>query len=103
MYSIELIVTESEPVIVQFGPAAHCWLCFAAIHCSSIEGILSEHMTFRLLIGRLGEFGSIMMLECSSGYFLGVGHRTLHCRANGTWEGSDDPAMCKSKQLNRRH
>lgn len=65
-----------------------------------MEGILSEHMTYRLLIGRLGEFGSVVMLECSAGYFLGVGHRTLHCRANGTWEGSDDPATCKSKQLN---
>lgn len=71
---------------------------FAAIHCSSMEGVLSDHMTYRLLVGRLGEFGSIMMLECSTGYFLGVGHRTLRCRANGTWEGSDDPATCKSKQ-----
>lgn len=62
---------------------------------------MSEHMTYRLLTGRLGEFGSIMMLECSTGYYLGVGHRTLRCLANGTWEGSDDPATCKSKPLSR--
>ncbi|CAG05694.1 unnamed protein product [Tetraodon nigroviridis] len=66
------------------------------IHCSSVEGILSEHMTYRLLTGRLGEFGSVMMLECATGYYLGVGHRTLQCLANGTWEGSDDPATCKT-------
>uniref|UniRef100_A0A0S7EWR7 UBE4B n=1 Tax=Poeciliopsis prolifica TaxID=188132 RepID=A0A0S7EWR7_9TELE len=52
-------------------------------------------MTYRLLIGRLGEFGSTVMLECSTGFYLGVGHRTLRCLANGTWEGSDDPALCK--------
>uniref|UniRef100_A0A8C4F2R8 CUB and sushi domain-containing protein 1 n=1 Tax=Dicentrarchus labrax TaxID=13489 RepID=A0A8C4F2R8_DICLA len=65
------------------------------IHCPSIEGTLSDHMTYRLLSGRLGEFGSMVMLECSTGYYLGVGHRTLRCLANGTWEGSDDPATCK--------
>ncbi|XP_027870779.1 CUB and sushi domain-containing protein 1 isoform X2 [Xiphophorus couchianus] len=65
------------------------------VHCSSIEGVLTEHMTYRLLIGRLGEFGSTVMLECSTGFYLGVGHRTLRCLANGTWEGSDDPATCK--------
>lgn len=70
---------------------------FPAIHCPNIEGILSEHMTHRLLSGRLEEYGSMVMLECSSGYYLGVGHRTLRCLANGTWEGSDDPATCKSK------
>lgn len=37
------------------------------------------------------------MLECSTGYYLGVGHRTFRCLSNGTWEGSDDPATCKSK------
>uniref|UniRef100_A0A8C5D3L1 CUB and Sushi multiple domains 1 n=1 Tax=Gouania willdenowi TaxID=441366 RepID=A0A8C5D3L1_GOUWI len=58
------------------------------IHCPSIEGILSEHMTFRLLSGQLGEFGSMVMLECSKGYYLGEGHRTFRCLANGTWEGS---------------
>ncbi|KAM7406247.1 hypothetical protein PAMP_000635 [Pampus punctatissimus] len=66
-----------------------------AVHCPSIEGTLSDHMTYRLLSGRLGEFGSLVMLECSTGYYLGVGHRTLRCLANGTWEGSDDPATCK--------
>ncbi|XP_030270316.1 CUB and sushi domain-containing protein 1-like isoform X1 [Sparus aurata] len=65
------------------------------IHCPSAEGTLSDHMTYRLLSGRLGEFGSMVMLECSTGYYLGVGHRTLRCLANGTWEGSDDPATCK--------
>ncbi|KAM7014934.1 CUB and sushi domain-containing protein 1-like [Tautogolabrus adspersus] len=65
------------------------------IHCPSVEGTLSEHMTYRLLSGRLGEFGSMVMLECSTGYYLGVGHRTLRCLSNGTWEGSDDPATCK--------
>uniref|UniRef100_A0A3B4YUQ9 CUB and Sushi multiple domains 1 n=1 Tax=Seriola lalandi dorsalis TaxID=1841481 RepID=A0A3B4YUQ9_SERLL len=66
------------------------------VHCPSIDSILSDHMTYHLLYGRLGEFGSMMMLECSSGYYLGVGHRTLRCLANGTWEGSDDPATCKT-------
>uniref|UniRef100_A0A8C8DH07 CUB and Sushi multiple domains 1 n=1 Tax=Oryzias sinensis TaxID=183150 RepID=A0A8C8DH07_9TELE len=65
------------------------------VHCPSIETILSDHMTFRLLRGILGEFGSMVMLECSSGYYLGAGYRTLHCLANGTWEGSEDPATCK--------
>ncbi|XP_070827197.1 CUB and sushi domain-containing protein 1a isoform X2 [Chaetodon trifascialis] len=65
------------------------------IHCPSVEGTLSDHMTYRLLSGRLGEFGSMVMLECSTGYYLGVGHRTLRCLANGTWDGSDDPATCK--------
>ncbi|XP_023188305.1 CUB and sushi domain-containing protein 1 isoform X4 [Xiphophorus maculatus] len=65
------------------------------VRCSSIEGVLTEHMTYRLLVGRLGEFGSTVMLECSTGFYLGVGHRTLRCLANGTWEGSDDPAACK--------
>uniref|UniRef100_A0A8D3D8R2 CUB and Sushi multiple domains 1 n=1 Tax=Scophthalmus maximus TaxID=52904 RepID=A0A8D3D8R2_SCOMX len=65
------------------------------VHCPSIEGILSDHMTYHLLRGRLEEFGSMLMLECSTGYYLGVGHRTLSCLANGTWEGSDDPATCK--------
>uniref|UniRef100_A0A8C5D1X9 CUB and Sushi multiple domains 1 n=1 Tax=Gouania willdenowi TaxID=441366 RepID=A0A8C5D1X9_GOUWI len=65
------------------------------IHCPSIEGILSEHMTFRLLSGQLGEFGSMVMLECSKGYYLGEGHRTFRCLANGTWEGSGEPAFCK--------
>ncbi len=72
---------------------------FPAIHCPSVEGILSDHMTYRLLSGRLGEFGSMVMLECSTGYYLGVGHRSLRCLANGTWDGSDDPATCKSKYL----
>lgn len=67
------------------------------MHCPSIEGTLSDHMTYRLLSGRLGDFGSVVMLECSTGYYLSVGHRTLRCLANGTWEGSDDPATCKSK------
>lgn len=57
---------------------------------------MSEHMTYRLLHGSLGEFGSLVMLECSTGFYLGVGHRTLRCLANGTWEGSDDLASCKS-------
>lgn len=70
---------------------------FPAIHCSSIEGVLSDHMTYHLLSGTLGEFGSLAMLECSEGYSFGAGHRTLGCLANGTWEGSDDPATCKSK------
>lgn len=70
---------------------------FPAVHCPSIEGTLSDHMTYSLLAGRSGEFGSMVMLECSTGYYLGVGHRTLRCLANGTWEGSDDPATCKSK------
>lgn len=76
----------------------YIWIsfCSPAIHCSNIEGMLSEHMTFRLLHGRLGEFGSLVMLECSTGFYLGVGHRTLRCLANGTWEGSDDLASCKS-------
>ncbi|XP_047218456.1 CUB and sushi domain-containing protein 1-like [Girardinichthys multiradiatus] len=65
------------------------------VHCPSIEGVLSDHMTYRLLTGRLGEFGSTVMLECSTGFYLSVGHRTLRCLANGTWEGSDDPATCK--------
>lgn len=67
------------------------------MHCPSIDGTLSDHMTYRLLSGRLGDFGSVVMLECSTGYYLSVGHRTLRCLANGTWEGSDDPATCKSK------
>uniref|UniRef100_A0A3Q2QXN5 CUB and Sushi multiple domains 1 n=1 Tax=Fundulus heteroclitus TaxID=8078 RepID=A0A3Q2QXN5_FUNHE len=66
------------------------------VHCPTIEGVLSDHMTYRLLTGRLGEFGSTVMLECSTGFYLGVGHRTLRCLANGTWEGSDDPATCKT-------
>ncbi|XP_037549410.1 CUB and sushi domain-containing protein 1 [Nematolebias whitei] len=65
------------------------------VHCSSIEGALSDHMTYHLLSSRLGDFGSVVMLECSTGYYLSVGHRTLRCLANGTWEGSDDPATCK--------
>nr|XP_043886771.1 CUB and sushi domain-containing protein 1-like [Solea senegalensis] len=65
------------------------------VHCPSVEGILSEHTTYHLLYGRQGEFGSMVMLECSTGYYLGVGHRTLRCLANGTWEGSDNPATCK--------
>lgn len=89
--------------MIQFGLAElfTLYICFAAIHCSSIEGILSEHTTYRLLTGRLGEFGSVMMLECATGYYLGVGHRTLRCLANGTWVGSDDPATCKSKQISQ--
>ncbi|KAM7423965.1 hypothetical protein PAMA_000362 [Pampus argenteus] len=67
-----------------------------SVHCPSIEGALSDHMTYRLLSGRLGEFGSLVMLECSTGYYLGVGHRTLRCLANGTWEGSDGTATCKT-------
>ncbi|XP_068442403.1 CUB and sushi domain-containing protein 1a isoform X2 [Clinocottus analis] len=65
------------------------------VHCSSTESILSDHMASRLLSGNLGEFGSMVMLECSTGYYLGVGHRTLRCLANGSWEGSDDLATCK--------
>ncbi|XP_054625925.1 CUB and sushi domain-containing protein 1-like isoform X1 [Dunckerocampus dactyliophorus] len=65
------------------------------IHCTSIEGTLSDHMTYRLLSGMLGEFGSVVMLECLAGYSFGAGHRTLRCLANGTWEGSDGPATCK--------
>ncbi|KAM4592287.1 CUB and sushi domain-containing protein 1-like [Odontesthes bonariensis] len=65
------------------------------VHCPSTEGALSDHMTYRLLSGRLGEFGSVVILQCSVGYYLGVGHRTLRCLANGTWEGSDEPAACK--------
>uniref|UniRef100_A0AAV2LT87 CUB and Sushi multiple domains 1 n=1 Tax=Knipowitschia caucasica TaxID=637954 RepID=A0AAV2LT87_KNICA len=65
------------------------------VRCPSVDGILTDHMTYRLLIGRLGEFGSAVMLECASGHYLGIGHRTLRCLANGTWEGSDDPATCK--------
>nr|XP_057944796.1 CUB and sushi domain-containing protein 1-like isoform X2 [Doryrhamphus excisus] len=65
------------------------------IHCTSIEGTLSDHMTYRLLSGMLGEFGSVVMLECIAGYSFGAGHRTLRCLANGTWEGSDSPATCK--------
>ncbi|KAI4829824.1 hypothetical protein KUCAC02_001489, partial [Chaenocephalus aceratus] len=65
------------------------------VHCPSTEGTLSDHMTSRLLSGRSAEFGSMVMLECSTGYYLGVGHRTLRCLANGTWEGSDDLATCK--------
>ncbi|KAF3832537.1 hypothetical protein F7725_026202 [Dissostichus mawsoni] len=57
------------------------------VHCPSTEGTLSDHMTSRLLSGRSAEFGSMVMLECSTGYYLGVGHRTLRCLANGTWEG----------------
>lgn len=74
-------------------------LYFLAVHCPSIEGTLSEHMTYRLLSGRLGEFGSMTMLECATAYYLGAGHRTLRCLANGTWEGLDAPATCKSKYL----
>ncbi|XP_077451119.1 CUB and sushi domain-containing protein 1-like isoform X2 [Stigmatopora argus] len=66
-----------------------------SIHCPSIEGLLSDHVTYRLLSGTLGEFGSMAMLECSAGYSFGAGHRRLRCLANGTWEGSDDPATCK--------
>uniref|UniRef100_A0A3Q2ECB7 CUB and Sushi multiple domains 1 n=1 Tax=Cyprinodon variegatus TaxID=28743 RepID=A0A3Q2ECB7_CYPVA len=66
------------------------------VHCPNIEDVLSDHMTYRPLTGRLGEFGSSVMLECSAGFYLGVGHRTLRCLANGTWEGSDDPATCKT-------
>ena len=68
-----------------------------AVHCSSVEGVLSDHMTFRLLSGWPEEFGSMVMLECSAGYYLGAGHRTLRCRANGSWEGAQDLATCKSK------
>ncbi|XP_077568652.1 CUB and sushi domain-containing protein 1-like isoform X2 [Stigmatopora nigra] len=66
-----------------------------SIHCPSLEGLLSDHVTYRLLSGTLGEFGSMAMLECSAGYSFGAGHRRLRCLANGTWEGSDDPATCK--------
>uniref|UniRef100_A0AAQ4Q019 CUB and Sushi multiple domains 1 n=1 Tax=Gasterosteus aculeatus aculeatus TaxID=481459 RepID=A0AAQ4Q019_GASAC len=59
------------------------------------DGTLSDQMTSRLLSGSLEEFGSMLMLECATGYYLGVGHRTLRCLANGTWEGSDDLATCK--------
>uniref|UniRef100_A0A8C6KRM5 CUB and Sushi multiple domains 1 n=1 Tax=Nothobranchius furzeri TaxID=105023 RepID=A0A8C6KRM5_NOTFU len=62
------------------------------VHCPSMEGILSDHMIYRLLSGNMAEFGSVVMLECSTGFYLSVGHRTLRCLANGTWEGSDDPA-----------
>ncbi|KAF7212586.1 CUB and sushi domain-containing protein 1 isoform X2 [Nothobranchius furzeri] len=65
------------------------------VHCPSMEGILSDHMIYRLLSGNMAEFGSVVMLECSTGFYLSVGHRTLRCLANGTWEGSDDPATCK--------
>uniref|UniRef100_A0A8C4ZUZ7 CUB and Sushi multiple domains 1 n=1 Tax=Gadus morhua TaxID=8049 RepID=A0A8C4ZUZ7_GADMO len=65
------------------------------VHCPSIENVLTEHMTYRLLSGWLAEFGSMVMLECSPGFYLGVGHRTLRCLANGTWEGSQDAASCK--------
>lgn len=76
-------------------------MLFPAVHCPSIEGFLSDHMTYHLLSGRLGEFGSMVMLECLTGYYLGAGHRTFRCLANGTWEGSDDPATCKSKFCNK--
>uniref|UniRef100_A0A3P8W7T0 CUB and Sushi multiple domains 1 n=1 Tax=Cynoglossus semilaevis TaxID=244447 RepID=A0A3P8W7T0_CYNSE len=66
------------------------------VHCPSIEGVLSDHMTYHLFHGRPGEFGSMVMLECSTGYYLGVGHRTLRCLSNGTWEGSDNAATCKT-------
>uniref|UniRef100_A0A8C5A117 CUB and Sushi multiple domains 1 n=1 Tax=Gadus morhua TaxID=8049 RepID=A0A8C5A117_GADMO len=66
------------------------------VHCPSIENVLTEHMTYRLLSGWLAEFGSMVMLECSPGFYLGVGHRTLRCLANGTWEGSQDAASCKT-------
>uniref|UniRef100_A0AAQ4S5S2 CUB and Sushi multiple domains 1 n=1 Tax=Gasterosteus aculeatus aculeatus TaxID=481459 RepID=A0AAQ4S5S2_GASAC len=65
------------------------------LHCPSTDGTLSDQMTSRLLSGSLEEFGSMLMLECATGYYLGVGHRTLRCLANGTWEGSDDLATCK--------
>ncbi|XP_068184525.1 CUB and sushi domain-containing protein 1a [Antennarius striatus] len=65
------------------------------INCPSIEGTLSDYMTYHLLSGRLGEFGSMVMLGCSTGYYLGLGHRTLRCFANETWEGTDDHATCK--------
>uniref|UniRef100_A0A3Q4GHG8 CUB and Sushi multiple domains 1 n=1 Tax=Neolamprologus brichardi TaxID=32507 RepID=A0A3Q4GHG8_NEOBR len=65
------------------------------VHCPSIDDVLSGHMLYRLISGRLGEFGSVVMLECSTGYYLGAGHRTLRCLANRTWEGSDAPATCK--------
>uniref|UniRef100_A0AAZ1X1T4 CUB and Sushi multiple domains 1 n=1 Tax=Oreochromis aureus TaxID=47969 RepID=A0AAZ1X1T4_OREAU len=65
------------------------------VHCPSIGDVLSDHMAYRLISGRLGEFGSVVMLECSTGYYLGAGHRTLRCLANRTWEGSDAPATCK--------
>nr|XP_015809261.2 CUB and sushi domain-containing protein 1 isoform X2 [Nothobranchius furzeri] len=65
------------------------------VHCPSMEGILSDHMIYRLLSGNMAEFGSVVMLECSTGFYLSVGHQTLRCLANGTWEGSDDPATCK--------
>lgn len=71
--------------------------CLSALHCPSTDGTLSDQMTSRLLSGSLEEFGSMLMLECATGYYLGVGHRTLRCLANGTWEGSDDLATCKSK------
>uniref|UniRef100_A0A3B4GMD2 CUB and Sushi multiple domains 1 n=1 Tax=Pundamilia nyererei TaxID=303518 RepID=A0A3B4GMD2_9CICH len=66
------------------------------VHCPSIDDVLSGHMLYRLISGRLGEFGSVVMLECSTGYYLGAGHRTLRCLANRTWEGSDAPATCKT-------
>uniref|UniRef100_A0AAQ4RPP2 CUB and Sushi multiple domains 1 n=1 Tax=Gasterosteus aculeatus aculeatus TaxID=481459 RepID=A0AAQ4RPP2_GASAC len=66
------------------------------LHCPSTDGTLSDQMTSRLLSGSLEEFGSMLMLECATGYYLGVGHRTLRCLANGTWEGSDDLATCKT-------
>uniref|UniRef100_A0A669AVD5 CUB and Sushi multiple domains 1 n=1 Tax=Oreochromis niloticus TaxID=8128 RepID=A0A669AVD5_ORENI len=66
------------------------------VHCPSIGDVLSDHMAYRLISGRLGEFGSVVMLECSTGYYLGAGHRTLRCLANRTWEGSDAPATCKT-------
>uniref|UniRef100_A0A3Q3NCL8 CUB and Sushi multiple domains 1 n=1 Tax=Mastacembelus armatus TaxID=205130 RepID=A0A3Q3NCL8_9TELE len=66
-----------------------------SVHCPNIEGTLSDHMIYHLLSGQLGEFGSIVMLECAKGYYLGGSHRTLRCLANGTWEGSDDLATCK--------
>ncbi|KAM6977905.1 CUB and sushi domain-containing protein 1-like [Aplochiton taeniatus] len=64
------------------------------VHCPMIEGLLSEQMTWRVLIGQLGEYGSVVMLGCSPGFYLG-GRRTLRCRGNATWEGLEERSTCK--------
>ncbi|XP_046885306.1 CUB and sushi domain-containing protein 1-like [Hypomesus transpacificus] len=64
------------------------------IQCPSIDSLLSDHMTWRLLSGWLTEFGAQLMLGCAPGYYLG-GRRTIHCQANGTWSGFEERSTCK--------
>ncbi|XP_062981165.1 CUB and sushi domain-containing protein 1 [Elgaria multicarinata webbii] len=64
------------------------------VTCPSIEGLLSEHVVWRLISGSVNEFGAQVMLSCSPGYYL-EGQRLMLCKTNGTWSDADESPMCK--------